>query len=710
MSPEQASGQTTDQRSDIWAFGVVLYEMLTGLPLFSGESVPHILAEVLKTEPDWKRLPKNLHPRIRQSLERCLTKKPRNRLHSIADARVDIEKALSEPAGGTIVASEARPLWRRVVPASAIALLLGAVLASVYFIALRQPAPQPTASAPLAVLRFEITPPPTAPLAAQNPGDVAISRDGKRIAYVVQNPERNNFELHVRELDALESRPLPGTETALPMMPFFSADGRSVGFFAGQRGVLSVTVDGRPSVKLLDIPGGFVGASWISDNTLIYSTFNRLQRSTTGSGGTPEPLTAERQIPNYVAAPALLPGGRAVLFVDIDGGTEYVHVLDLETGEEKRLLEGGTVQYSETGHIVFGRGTTLMAAPFNMAELAVTGDPVAVVQGVRHPGTGQATDFDLSANGTLVYVPAAADAESGSAVVWVDQTGTVVGRALSELVNEPADPQLSPDGTRLLLVAGGRGEGELWSHHLDGSPAIPLALAGDNRFPVWSPDSKQVAFATLEAASATISTLPADGSVLAPAPLAAGLLAAPRVWSAADELVLTQFSGGVTELNITVRPLRAPDDVREIVATEFSEFDPSMSPNGRWLAYVSNRTGRPEIWVQEYPQGVARPVSTNGGVEPRWSASGEELYYLQGNAMMAVAFATEGELSFDGPEQLFQGSFVVNSVAFVGSYDVARDGRFLMIEPPGASAAGAPASIVVVQNFGEELKRLAPTQ
>jgi serine/threonine-protein kinase len=331
----------------------------------------------------------------------------------------------------------------------------------------------------------------------------------------------------------------------------------------------------------------------------------------------------ERPGSGFVAAPVLLPGGRAVLFVDIDGGTEHVAVLDLATGEEKRLLQGGTVVYSETGHIVFGRGTTLMAAPFNVAELAVTGEPVAVLQGVRDPGPGTATDFDLSANGTLVYVPAPSDAESGSMVVWVDRTGTELGRAVSELVNNPRDPRLSPDGTRLLLVTGSPGaDGELWSYDLSGRPPIPLALPGDNIFPVWRPDSRQVAFARAEGVSTTVFVLPADGSVLTPQPLASGTITAPKVWSATDELILIEAPLGPMNFDIVARPVGAADDVRQIVATEFTEFDPALSPNGRWLAYVSNRTGRDEIWVQGYPDGVALRVSTNGGYEPRWSADG----------------------------------------------------------------------------------------
>ncbi len=405
-------------------------------------------------------------------LERCLEKNARNRYHSIADVRVDIEKVLSDPKGGAGVASETRPFWRRAIPVSAIALLLGALLTSVYFIAVRQPAIRPEATATLPVSRFVITPPATAPLASQNPADVVISRDGKRIAYLAQNLEHNTVELYVRELDALESRPLPGTESDAPaVMPFFSPDGQSIGFSAGARGVLGVAIDGRPTVKLLDAPAPvFLGASWAADNTLIYSSAAQLQRGTASGGGTPEPLVERPGAGTFVAAPVLLPGERAVLFVDIAGGTENVAVLDLETGEEKKLLEGGTAVYSETGHIVFSRGTTLMAVPFNVAELAVTGEPVAVLQGVRHPGPGTATDFDLSANGTLVYVPAPSRRRIGIRG-RLGRPDRERGRTRCERAGEhPRDPHLSPDGTHLLLVTGAIGAGELWSYDLGGRP------------------------------------------------------------------------------------------------------------------------------------------------------------------------------------------------------------------------------------------------
>jgi WD40 repeat protein len=338
-----------------------------------------------------------------------------------------------------------------------------------------------------------------------------------------------------------------------------------------------------------------------------------------------------------------------------------------------------------------------MAVPFNVSELAVTGEPVALVQGIRR-SSGGAADYALSANGTLAYVPGSAEAASPSAVVWVDRTGKVTGRAVPDLVVNPRDPRLSPDGKRLLLVTGQDNDGHLWNYDLSGRPPIPLALPNDNRFPVWSPDGKQVAFLVRE--TSTVVTIAADGSERTPRPLRANVFLAPQVWSAAGELILVTIPP-----DIVATPAAPTGEVRNVVASESLEFDPALSPNGRWLAYVSNRTGQPEIWVQGYPEGAPVRVSSSGGYEPLWSADGRELFYLQGDAVMAVAVETESEFSFASPKPLFSGPYVQTLLSTSRSYDVARDGRFLMIMPGDENPAAARASIVVVQNFGEELKQ-----
>jgi serine/threonine-protein kinase len=705
MAPEQARGLPVDRRVDVWAFGCVLYEMLAGKPAFLGQDVTTTIARVLERDPDMAPLPAGLAPAVRRTLELCLRKDPKERLHDIADVRLALAGAFAPEA------APARPLWQRAWPAAA-TLVLGALVASAFLLP-RKPPPAPPAEAapPLPVSRFTITPPASAPLASLSGLDLAISPDGKRIAYYALKPSNGNVELYVRDLDALEARPLPGTEMAPAGNgnPFFSPDGRSIGFWGPDRGVVRVSIDGTPPIKILDSPSpAFLGATWTSDNTLIYSSGLRVQRTSALGSGASEPLTREERSGtdgSFVAAPVLLPGGRGVIFHAIDrGASERIVALDLETGKEKTLIEGGaSPSYVDTGHLVFARGTTLMAVPFDAAELAITGDPVALIQGVRHPGLAAAADYALSRTGTLAYVPVSGDALPGSSVVWVDRTGKVLGRAVPELVTNPRDPRLSPDGKHLLLVTGA--DGALWSYDLGGRPPIPLALRSPNVFPVWSPDSKQVAFLEF-GAQPKIFTLPADGSVLTPRELGPEAdTIAPVVWTAAGELI-----GVANPLNpdIVALTITAPGNVRPIVASESAEFDPALSPNGRWLAYASNRTGHAEIWVQGYPDGVPVRVSTGGGYEPEWSADGRELFYLQGASMMAVAVQTEREFSFGAQARLFTGQFSLIARPEARSYDVARDGRFLMIDPAPSDNAAVSASIVVVQNWTEELKQRVP--
>jgi serine/threonine-protein kinase len=698
MSPEQARGKFVDQRTDVWAFGCVLFEMLTGKPAFLGEDVTSTLARVLETPAKLDALPTGVPPAVRRTLELCLEKDARKR---IADMR-DVKLAL---AGTFATGAPARPISRLKLPVAvgAAALLAGA---AGWLLRPAPPAARSDSAPTLPVSRFVITPPATAPLASLGGAQVAISPDGKRIAYFAEKPENGNVELYVRELDALEARPIPGAEgrSVGNMNLFFSADGKSIGYFAPDRGgVISVTIDGRPSVKIVDGPSTFLGGTWAPDNTIIYSSATLLERVSAGGGGTPEPLMPQRQ-GGLVAGPVLLPGGRAVLFHAIEGGNDFVDVLDLETGKAKRLVEGGANPfYADSGHIVFARGTTLMAVPFKASELAVTGEPVALIQGVRRT-PGGAAHFGLSATGTLVYEPTTDDSRSEalSAVVWVDRKGAVVERALNDLVTNPRDPRLSPDGTRLLLVTGAFSDGDLWSYDLGGRPPIPVALPGDNRFPVWSPDSRQVAFAKIQGFP-ELFTVPADGSVLTPQSLRGPMpVGVPYVWSSAGELILTRRTGSS---DIVAIPASSAGEARKVVASEFTEYDPALSPNGRWLAYVSDRTGVGEIWVQGYPDGVPVRVSRNGGYEPLWSRDGRELFYWQGNAMMAAAVKTDDTFTFSTPVQLFSGRYLTIPSDEARSYDVARDGRFLLILPGNESTAAAPRSIIVVQNFSEELKQ-----
>ena len=696
MSPEQARGKPVDQRTDIWAFGCVLYEMLTGRAAFLDEDVTSTLARVLQASVDLSALPSETSASVRRTLELCFEKDARKRIADMRDVSLGLAGAFAPMAP---TPAPAQPVWRRALPFAA-TLVVGSLLASVYFLGSRPTAAPADAAAPAPVTRFVITPPVTAPLANQASIDLAISPDGRRIAYLAAKPESGRLEIDVRELDALEARPIPGTEAPNVGLwnPFFSPDGKSIGYLAPGRGLVSVGVDGRPPVKIADGPEPFFGAWWAADNTVIYATPRTLQRVSAAGAGTPVSLMPERQT-GAVGVPALLPGGHAVLF-HVVGDARRVAVLNLETGEEKTVVEGGSyAAYVDTGHLVFFRGDTLMAVPFNASELAVTGEPVALVQGIRYP-SGGAPDFVLSANGTLAYVPSAAAAPSERAVVWVDRTGKVTGRAVPDLIANPRDPKLSPDGKRLLLVTGPDGDGDIWNYDLSGRPPIPLALPNDSHSPVWSPDGKEIAFYTLPM-NATM-TLAADGSERAPRLLSAQIYLFPYAWSAAGELLVTSFTH---RGDIAAIPVAASGEVRDVVASDSTEFDPALSPNGRWLAYVSDRSGQNEIWVQRYPDGAPVRVSSNGGYKPLWSADGRELFYRQGDAVMAAAVETGDEFSFAAPSPLFSGPYVQRSARNARDYDVARDGRFLMILPGEENRAEAAANIVVVENFGEELKR-----
>jgi len=694
MSPEQARGKRVDQRTDIWAFGCVLFEMLTGKAAFLGEDVTSTLARVLETEPDLAALPARVSPSVRRTLELCLQKDASKRLADMRDVRLALSGAFASPA-------PAQSLWTRALPFAA-ALVLGALLAGGYVASRRPAAATLEPTSPPLVSRFTITPQATAPLTNMGDLDLTISPDGRRIAYWAQRAEDASLELYVRELDSLEARAIPNTAQAAQgnRNLFFSADSRSIGYGTPDGAVVSIGIDGRSPVKIVDRVAPFVGAWWSSDNFVIFSSGRRLERVSAAGGGTPEPLMPARE-EGFVAAPILLPGGRAVLFgAFADSAGDRVAVLDLDTGEEKSVIAGGSApRYLDTGHIVFMRGDTLMAVPFDASTLTTTGEAVTLVQGIRRP-PGGAADVALAANGTLVYVSGTAAAVTEAAVVWVDRTGQVTGRAVPELVANPRDPRLSPDGQRLLLVTGAEDDGDLWSYDLRGRPPLPLALPNDNRLPIWSPDGRQVVFLVL---GTGLATLAADGSTRTPQPLRAGFLI-PGAWSTGGELILNNTGG-----DITATPAAPTGDLRDIVSSDsaesdFDAFDAALSPDGRWIAYTSNRTGQEEVWVQAYPDGAPVRVSDGGGFEPLWSADGRELLYQQGGAVMAVAVETGAELAFAAPQRLFSGKFVQRSTLTVRSYDVARDGRFLMILPEDENTP-APASIVVVENFGEEVRQ-----
>jgi Tol biopolymer transport system component len=704
MSPEQARGKPTDERTDIWAFACVLYEMLTGRPAFSGEDITSTLASVLEREPDFRLLPSSLPPAVRRTLELCLEKDPRKRVRHVADVKL----ALAERFATEV---PQQPLRRRAL--AAVALAAGGLLVGFYLQSFTDDGGAPAAPEPPPIARFLITPPEGTSVASQTGVDLAISQDGKRIAFWTQTAGTNGIELYLRDLDELDARPLREAAVAYALGgdAFFTADGTAIAHYRGDGRLYLAATDGRPLTMLEDQMGGFGGGWWAAGNVVIRGSGGSLMRFSIADG-TAVPLVPP--INGSVRAPVLLPGGHAVLYHVSAGGADHIEALELETRAVKTVVEAASnPAYVETGHLVFARSDTLLAVPFDASTLTVTGEAVALVRGVRR-SEGGAADFALSANGTLAYVPGNV-VESSAAVVWVDREGNVVGRAVPQLVPNPRDPRLSPDDSRLLLVIGASNDGDIWSYDLRGRPPIPLAVPNNNQLPAWSPDGQQVAFVVaLGPGGGNVVTVRADGSEVAPRPLRAEELGgggAIPSWWAAGELLAVRFTGGqVSQPDIVGVPITPSGDIRNVVATDAFEWDPAVSPDGRWLAYTSTRTGRTEIWVQAYPQGVPIRVSSDGGYEPRWSADGRELFFLtQSNALMSTLVESHTEFSFAPPKQLFAGRrYTWFPTGGAVSYDVARDGRFVMILPEERETTSS--GIVVVVNFGEELKqRVRPT-
>ena len=720
MSPEQARGRTVDRRADIWAFGAVLYEMLTGRRAFAGEDVSITLAAVLKDDVHWHALPAGLPASIGRLLKRCLEKDPKRRLQAIGEARVQIEDLLSgaapepaaAPATPALPASHA-PVGRHRLWLTALAALAagGLITAAVAWAMMHW-----TPAAPPQTMRFVIVPAAGQAIAPSiSDRQIAISPDGTRLAYISGAGGAGGGELIVRAIDRIDAEPLRGISGA--RAPFFSTDGQWIAFF--QSGLKKVSVTGGPPVSICPISGAPRGGSWGPDDTIVFATSaaGGLQRVAVG-GGTPKAITKPDVTHgefNHLF-PSVLPGGRAVLFTISAGPSSesQVAILDLETGQQKTLIRGGShAEFIEPinsaqgspGYLVYAVAGTLRAVRFDPKRYEVLGEPVPVVDQVAMVSAGTA-EYSVSRAGALVYLPGGSLGTGGRSLVWKNRQGR------EEPINAPIrsyyNLRLSPDGTRLALDIRDQ-ENDVWIWDL--ARRTPTRLTLDSNLdghPVWTPDSRRVIFSSARAGVLNLYRQSADGTGtverLSTSPTAQYPTA---VVSGDNGLLVSETSTGGTDISLL--PMGGKSSTTRVFQpASFTRRNAEVSPDGRWLAYESLESAQPQIYVQPFPNvnGGRWTISTAGGTKPVWSPIGRELFYIDGtNFLTAVPYETTPTFRPGNPTKLFEARNV-SGVSAGRFYDVSRDGqRFVLIkEAVDQPSKPAQANIVVVLNWVEELK------
>ena len=715
MSPEQARGETVDRRADIWAFGVVVYEMLTGRRPFEGRTVSDTLASILARDPDLDALPTNIPRAVHRLLRRCFEKEPKKRLRDIAEGVLQLDDGLEAPAEELNALAPATPqlqLWQRPLPAILAALSLVVLTGLGVWSAVR-----PTPSVPR-VERFAIPPPaPETMRVSAGRRDIAISPDGSKVVY--SSGGGSQSQLYVRGVDSLTATPLQGL--GRPISPFVSPNSAWVGFLDFSDATLKkVSILGGPAIPIYSIVAGerTLGVDWAEDDTVIFGTTtpSGLWR-VSANGGEPEKLTTPDTEPDEAnhGWPQVLPGGRTVLFTILTGEaieTAQIALLDFDSGEYRVLVSGGSApRYSSTGHIVYGVGGTLRAVGFDLGRLEVTDpSPVPVLDGVITKESG-AANFDIARDGSLVYVVGAAVTVQQRALVWVDREGREEPLATPMLPYQR--PRVSPDGGRVAVDVADPEGADIWIHDLTRGTETRLTTdPADDRAPLWTLDGERVVFASnregQEALFWKLVDRPGDAErLMSPSERRATIEAS--AWSANGQTLLFWASGAGTSLDTGLLSMEGERASELLFETEFREGGPAISPDGGWIAYHTDETGQDEVYVQRYPElGSRQTISTDGGQQPLWSPDGQELFYRNGDEMMVVPVAAGATFRAGDPEVLFEQQYYLDRSR--RTYDLAPDGRFLMVKESavGDDTESPTAQIILVQNWHEELKRLVP--
>jgi serine/threonine-protein kinase len=702
MAPEQARGKSVDKRADIWAFGCVLFELLTGRQAFHGETVSDILAAVLRAEPDWTAVPANTPERARYLLRRCLTKEPATRLRDIGEARVVIAEASTAgaPEAATVITGPPR---RRLswIPWTAAALMtFGAALAFWAYWQARQVA-HPVIRVPVSL------PPGDRLVTVSTQPALAFSADGTRLVYQAYRSGRG-VQLFLRRMDHLDSNPIPGTEGASG--PFFSPDGEWIGFFAEGK-LKKMRISGGAAVTVADAPSPR-GATWGEDDSIVYAPSGNsagLLR-VPATGGVPQTLTTPDRGQREIAHrwPQFLPGAKALVYTGFMGGgpdASRVWLLRLDPGERRILADSANYgRYVPTGHLLFTRSGSLLAAPFDARNFQVTGKQVPILDGVM-TNTASAAFFTFSNSGVMVYVPGGS-LIAPRAVVWVDRKGAA--REVARFPSTAYWARVSPEGQRIAITAVDAANADVWISEPGRGRLTRLTFdAGLDAFPIWTPDGKRVIFSSSQSGATNLFWKAADGTgtderlTTSTNSQYASSVSSDNRWLAFYELSTT------TSADIWVMPLEGDRKPKPFLQTPAWEGEAMFSPDSRWLAYVSSETGSAEVYVQPFPEGVSKGkwlVSSGGGREPVWSRNGRELFYRNGNQVMKVDVGVGTSFLAGKAKALFEGQYFF-APGFL-NLDISPDGqRFLMIRDASPESAAVQFNLVV--NWFAELKRLA---
>jgi Tol biopolymer transport system component len=676
MSPEQAKGAVVDQRTDVWAFGCVLFEMLTGRRAFPQHDPAEILAAVLTEEPSFTLLPPDTPAAVTRLLRRCLAKDRQRRLRHLGDALLDLEDT-DPPPTATVHRTEA-VLRRFAVPL--IFLAVGGILGA---LAMQRPGPSLRSQPPPAFAgRFSLSLPSDVPLANLEWPAVAISPDGRRFAFTAGTPVSHLF---VRERDEPAPRQVPGTDGALS--PFFSPDSQLVAFFAEGR-LKKVAVQGGDVVTVCGGAANPRGGAWNIDGTIAFTPApgSALFR-VSANGGTPEPLT-KLDVSHGEGAhhwPEFMPDGKGILYTAGTGAAaswddREIIAQSLTTGERHPVAQGSAARYVEPGMLIVARGGGLSAVPFDASTLRATGAPRRITESVLQSIFG-ATQFSVSREGTITFVPGGTETRE---LVWYSRDGAVTP--------VPAPPRtylsvrLAPDEQRLALGVEAANYG-VWIYDFARGTMTRQTFEGTSAYPIWTPDGSRITYNSTKAGGVlNLFWRRADGSGDDERLAQSDGIQIANSWSPDGTVLAFQDTSALTGRDVWLLT-PGSDAPRPFLRTPFQEGGAQFSPDGRWIAYVSNEAGNPNVYVRPFPgPGEKMQISSEGGGGPVWSRNSRELFYRAANRIMAVDLQPGAQLQAGTPHVLF--TVPVATPIYQADYDVSADGkRFIMIRHRGEQPA-----------------------